>query len=178
MIIDLARHDGETEISKNRSRSVWKDEAAEMLLIVRFQSPLGQKSGPVHNLRSTFSRTRNSEARTFDGTNGGSVGERCSPRVGEKYTRGREEKVGETKLKRRKKRVWKEDVWERVGETAKPAVNRAFRNRCWPVGPSRLPRLSSSSSHLLPTAAGHEAHADALLTSAKRPSRIPKRLPH
>lgn len=72
MIIDLARHDGETEISKNRSRSVWKDEAAEMLLIVRFQSPLGQKSGPVHNLRSTFSRTRNSEARTFDGTNGGS----------------------------------------------------------------------------------------------------------
>lgn len=65
VIIDLV---DTAVISKNRSRSfVWKDEAAEMLLIVRFQFPLGQKSGPVHNLRSTFSRTRNLEARTFNG---------------------------------------------------------------------------------------------------------------
>lgn len=66
LTIDLET--GNFESRFRRIVLVLKDEAAEMLLIVRFQFPLGQKSGPVHNLRSTFSRTRNLEAtRTFDG---------------------------------------------------------------------------------------------------------------
>lgn len=59
-----------------------------MLLIVRFQFPLGQKSGPVHNLRSTFSRTRNFEARTFVGVL------HASTRDVEGRKEGRMEKVG------------------------------------------------------------------------------------
>lgn len=87
-------------------------------------------------------------------------------------------KGGEREMLKRKTRMG----WRPLGKLAKP------QNLPWIehfridvvqfARPFWLPRLSSSSSHLLPTAAGHEAHADALLTSAKRPSRIPKSLPH